>query len=520
MKLKSPFALIILDGLGHNPNPKANAVESAKKPTLNKLFATCPYTELTTFGEKVGLPDDQMGNSEVGHLNIGAGRVVEQDLLRINKAIRNKELRNLSALKAAVEIGNQDHKALHFLGLCSYGGVHSSLDHLYGLLNESLAAGAKRVYIHAISDGRDRPQTASLEEIGELDSKVEQLKAAYPDREIAIVDLCGRYYSMDRDKRWERTKLAFDLYTKGIGEKYPSVIRAIDTRLALKETDEFYKPCVIENSLSRSPQIEDGDALICFNFRADRMRQIVSAFLGKEIGFDGFETSLSLGKIVTLTEYSDDLPVDVLFPSIKIKNHLGETLANLGYKQLRLAETEKYPHVTYFFNGGTEDPYPGEDRIVVPSPRDVATYDLKPEMSAKTVTDRMIESLEKDDADVYIVNFANCDMVGHTGNFEAAVKAVETVDACVTRIIEVLNRKGGSCLITADHGNADQMIDYETGEPHTFHTKHPVPIVLVGPLGANVKLRTGGALCDIAPTILELLKIEKPSEMTGLSLVA
>ena len=521
MTLKYPFALIILDGLAHNPNPKGNAVASAKKPTLDKLFSTCPYSELVTFGERVGLPSDQMGNSEVGHLNIGSGRVVEQDLLKIDKALPNNELKEISALKAAVEDSNRAGSALHLLGVCSTGGVHSTLEHLYGLIDASLTLGAKKIYIHAISDGRDRPQTASLVEIKELVSKVDEAKKKFPSQEIAIVDLCGRYYAMDRDKRWDRTKLAFDLYVSGTGERYLNVLDAINSRIALAETDEFYKPCVFEENsrLSRSARILDGDVVICFNFRTDRMQQLVSAFLGRKINFSEFSTSLSLTRLVTLTEYNEKFPVDILFPPVNLSDHLGDTLSKNGLSQLRLAETEKYPHVTYFFNGGVEESYAGETRALIPSPRDVATYDLKPEMSAAGVTDRLIQALESNEADVYIVNFANCDMVGHTGIFDAAVKAVETVDTCLSKILDTLSKHGGSALITADHGNADQMIDYDTGEPHTFHTKYPVPIVLFGPLGVGKTLRAGGALCNIAPTILELLELKKPVEMTGGSLL-
>jgi len=522
MKNKAPFALIVLDGLAHNPNERGNAVKAARKPNLDKIFSTCPYTELVTHGVRVGLPGEQMGNSEVGHLNLGAGRVVKQDLLRIDEAVRDKKLRTFAALKKCTMQGNKDQNALHILGLCSPGGVHSSIEHLYGILAEALSAGAKRVYIHAISDGRDRPQTASLEELLPLELRVKELRKEYPEAQIAIADLCGRYYAMDRDKRWERTKLAYDLYTKGVGEKYTDLKTAIETRIKLGETDEFYKPSVLELPGGyRSAEIRSGDALVCFNFRADRMRQIVSAFLGKKVGFTGFEITeeLALQELVTLTEYSADLPVDILFPQVKIANHLGEVISNSGLKQFRLAETEKYPHVTYFFNGGEEVPFPGEVRSVVPSPRDVATYDLKPEMSAEAVTDILVTQLREKSSDLYIVNYANCDMVGHTGVFDAAVKAVETVDTCMGRFLKELENQGGSALITADHGNADQMIDYDTGEPHTFHTKYPVPLVLVGPLGIGKMLRSGGTLSDIAPTILELINIKQPAEMTGISLI-
>jgi len=522
MKNKAPFALIVLDGLGINPNTSGNAVFSAEKPNLDQLFLKNPYTELITFGERVGLPGDQMGNSEVGHLNIGAGRVVEQDLLRINKSVREDTLKNAPALVDAVKEANISNRALHILGLCSTGGVHSTLEHLLGLLTAVVAAGAKNVFVHAISDGRDRPQTASLEEIVPLTTRITELRKSYPNQCIAIADLCGRYYAMDRDKRWERTKLAYDLYVNGIGEKHTDIQTAIESRIALGQTDEFYKPCVLDLPAGyRTGKILRGDVLLCSNFRADRMRQIVSAFLGEKVDFLGFpiESSSLLSKLITLTEYSEDLPVDVIFPPVKIRNHLGEIASNAGLTQYRLAETEKYPHVTYFFNGGDEEPFPGENRQVVPSPRDVPTYDKKPEMSAIELTNLVVEKILSDAADLYIINFANCDMVGHTGVFEAAVRAVETVDRSVGRIITALAEKGGSAFFTADHGNADQMIDYETGEPHTFHTKHPVPFVFVGPLNEGKSLRNGGALCDIAPSILECLGIAQPAEMTGKSLI-
>ncbi len=519
MASRPPFGLFILDGLAHNPNPEGNAVYAAHKPTLEKLWSECPYTELVTFGERVGLPDDQMGNSEVGHLNIGAGRVVEQDLLRINKAIRTNTLKKLPAFQKILTARNPEY-ALHILGLCSTGGVHSSMEHLFGILEEALEAGCPRVFIHVITDGRDRPQTASLEEVKALHERVIQLREQYPDQQLAMVDLIGRYYAMDRDKRWERTLLAYELYTRPTGQIFPNILSAIQSRQAAGETDEFYKPCRVATPAGyRSGEIRDGDSLLCFNFRADRMRQIVTPFLQQQMGGMNLPLQVTLSAIVTLTEYDKNYPVEILFPPIKITNHLGSVVSNAGLKQLRMAETEKYPHVTYFFNGGVEQPLEGEERVLVQSPKDVPTYDFKPEMSAFELTDRIIEKLEAGAADVYIVNFANCDMVGHTGVFDAAVKAVETVDTCMGRILAVMAKVGGSGIITADHGNADQMVDYETGEPHTFHTKHPVPLVLFGPLSIGATLRADGALCDIAPTICELLNLAQPEDMKGHSLL-
>lgn len=514
---KQPLALIILDGFAHNPDSRHNAVAAAKKVNLDQLFEEYPYTELITFGERVGLPDDQMGNSEVGHLNIGAGRVVEQDLLRINRAVRERTLQQIPAFQQAIRQVKND-AALHLLGLCSTGGVHSSLDHLLGLIESALQLGCKRVFIHAITDGRDRPPTASLEELGELERHLVDLRGQYPNAELGIVDLIGRYYAMDRDKRWERTKLAFDLYTLGAGEEVDSAKAAIERGIAAGQTDEFYQPCRIKLPLSyRSGCIQADDVVLCYNFRADRMRQIVAALLGDKVGFDGFvpEKSVKLSGLLTLTEYESGLPVDVIFAPISITNNLGTVISAAGLTQLRLAETEKYPHVTYFFNSGEEEPYPGEERSLVPSPREVATYDLKPEMSAGGVTKILLDRLGH--YDFYVVNYANCDMVGHTGVLDAARQAVEVVDNCVGKVVEKILSLGGVALITADHGNADQMVDYESGEPHTFHTKYPVPFCLVG--RKDLSLRNGGALCDIAPTILKLLGIPQPPEMTGRSLI-
>jgi len=515
-----PFALVIIDGFAVNPNPNSNAVAMAKKPNLDRLFADNPYTELVTFGERVGLPGDQMGNSEVGHLNIGAGRVVEQDLLRIDRAAKNKSFSESPAFLDAVAKSSVEGKALHLLGLCSTGGVHSSIEHLKSMIEAALLAGSKRVYVHAITDGRDRPQTASLEEVKDLEDFIASLRTRFPESQIAIVDLIGRYYAMDRDKRWDRTELAFNLYTKGLGEAAPSAIEAIQSQIALGLTDEFYKPVALELPVGyRSGKIESGDVLICFNFRADRMRQIVAAFLGSKINFSNFEIGEApqLAGLVTLTEYEEGLPVEILFPQIQIKNYLGEVISKSGLKQLRLAETEKYPHVTYFFNGGVEEPSEGEERALVPSPRDVPTYDKKPEMSAAGVTEILLDRLPM--LDFFVVNYANCDMVGHTGDIAAAIKAVETVDTCIGKIVEKISALGGTIILTADHGNADQMVDYQSGQPHTFHTKYPVPFCIIGPLMKGKTLKNGGALCDIAPTILDLLGIEKPKEMTGQSLI-
>ena len=521
---RRPFALIIMDGYALNPNSKGNAVTLANTPTLDALFQTAPWTTLTSFGPRVGLPEGQMGNSEVGHLNIGGGRIVQQELTRINGAMSRHEVDTIAAFaKACADVRANAGAALHLIGLVSTGGVHSALDHLEGLVAAALRLGVEQVFIHAITDGRDRPPTASLDELAALKETLGTLRNQYPAARVEIVSLVGRYYAMDRDKRWERTELAYNLYTTTA----PDLPTFTDPLAAIREehqrgtTDEFLLPHRVDSStFSRPPHISSGDAVLFFNFRADRMRQIVSAFLGDRVGFDGFKPKERplLSHLLSLTEYDAKLPTEVLFAPMAVKNHLGAAIANAGLKQLRIAETEKYAHVTYFFNGGEEEPCPGEQRVMIPSPRDVATYDLKPEMSARSVNEALVEAINSDKADIYIVNFANCDMVGHTGSLPAAIKAVEAVDQCLGVLLATLKAKNGMALVTADHGNADQMIDYVTGAPHTFHTLYPGPLILVGG-ASNETLRTGGALCDIAPTICELLAIAIPAEMTGHSLL-
>ncbi len=523
-----PFALLILDGYAHNPNPKGNAVAAARKPSLDQLFKSNPWTELATFGERVGLPDDQMGNSEVGHLNIGAGRVVEQELTRINRLVRtktlgeNKQLASAFALVKEGPLQQSAERALHVLGLTSSGGVHSSLAHIQALVEAAASSGVKRIYVHVTTDGRDKPPTASLEEIPPLVDFLKQVSERYGI--IArIPSVCGRYYAMDRDKRWERTERAYDLYTNAAGTEFPSVIQALEGRIASGQTDEFLEPSWIPDARdTRRGTMEDGDVLLFANFRADRMRQIVRTFLDETVPFNGFPRKKrpQIARIFTLTEYEEGLPVEILFPPFFVEQHFGWAIAQSGLRQLRLAETEKYAHVTYFFSGGNEEPMIGEERVMVPSPKDVPTYDKKPEMSAQGVTDELIKRLQAGNTDVAIVNFANCDMVGHTGVFDAAVKAVETVDTCVGKILAQIEKLGGAAIITADHGNADQMVDYDTGEPHTFHTKYPVPFALFGKPFRGLQLGSGGALCEIAPTALEMLNLPQPQLMTGRSLIS
>ena len=517
----TPFLLAILDGLAINPNPKGNALFSARTPTIHHLLATCPHTTLCTFGPRVGLPEGQMGNSEVGHLNIGGGRIVQQELTKINFAIANKELGALPMVQSMFESLKADsNKALHLMGLVSRGGVHSSLDHLLALIRTALDSGVKRIYVHVITDGRDRPPTASVEEVGALEEQLSAWRKEFgPGLELQIVTIIGRYYAMDRDKRWERTELAYDLYTQGTGDAFSDPIDALKAEHAAGLTDEFFKPLASSAKLSRPWTVRDGDAILFFNFRADRMRQIVRTFFASE--FKDFHRKIhpKLSTILTLTEYEEDFPVETLFPPLSVKNHLGEVISHAGLKQLRIAETEKYAHVTYFINGGVEEALPGETRVMIPSPRDVATYDLKPEMSAEGVCEQLMQKIREGNEQVFIVNFANCDMVGHTGNFDAAVKAVETVDNYLGDVLRLIEERGGCAIVTADHGNADQMVDYQTGAPHTFHTTYPVFMILVGKDFENASLRENGALCDIAPTICEILGIRTPPEMTGTSLL-
>ena len=522
-----PFLLIILDGLANNPNPKGNAVTSAKKPTLDRLAASCPKTELVTWGPRVGLPEGQMGNSEVGHLNLGGGRIVKQELTRIDEAVHEQRLASLPELKSFLEsTKSSPQAALHLIGLASTGGVHSSLEHLIALTRAALESGVSRVYLHCITDGRDRPTDASLQDVQRLQDALSKELAPFRSKaEFGIVSLIGRYYAMDRDKRWERTGKALRLFVQGDGKTFHDPMTALREELASGKTDEFHEALrAADSAFHRSTRIQEGDSVLFFNFRADRMRQIVSCLLPESEGGRPDDEALhglrpKNVRLATLTEYDSRFKTSILFPPHFVKNHLGEILSQAGLSQLRLAETEKYAHVTYFFNGAVEAAYPGEERLLVQSPRDVATYDLKPSMSAVEVTDTLIAKLQTSTPDVCIVNFANCDMVGHTGSFEAAVKAVETVDTCLGRILDELEKHKGTAIITADHGNADQMVDYETGAPHTFHTMYPVPLYLFGDSLKGRSLRSGGALCDVAPTICEIIGIPQPQEMSGKSLL-
>jgi 2,3-bisphosphoglycerate-independent phosphoglycerate mutase len=514
---KSPLLLIILDGYAHNPNPLGNAVYHANKPNLDRLFANHPYTELITFGERVGLPHDQMGNSEVGHLNIGAGRVVEQELERINRITREGALGKIEEFNSLINYLKTDtNRALHLIGLVSTGGVHSSLEHLEAIVLEAAKNKIKNIFIHAITDGRDRPPTGARDELKRLLDFLTKVEAE-TGISVKVVSMIGRYFAMDRDNRTERTERALNLFCGGQGTETANFMEALEHEYSSLRTDEFVEPyCISPTTMSkthsRSPFILENDAVLCCNFRADRMRQIVHKLLPLKV------------HLTTLTVYEEGLAVDVLFKPKVIKNYLGEVVAQAGLSQVRAAETEKYPHVTYFFNGGNETASINEERILIPSPRDVPTYDLKPQMSAKELTAAILRKLSERKTDIYIINFANCDMVGHTGVFDAAVKAVECVDMCVGEISNAVKTLKGQLILTADHGNADQMIDYETGGPHTFHTKYPVPFCIVNdPFSSHIltdrTLRSSGALCDIAPTICELLNINPSPEMSGRSLI-
>ena len=502
--MKKPSVLCILDGFGLNPNPKGNAVTTAKKPVLDSLMASCPSATLVTYGEAVGLPKGQMGNSEVGHLNIGAGRVVEQWLLRISRALQGKFLNDSPEYNAFLKSSTQS-KTVHVIGLYSTGGVHSHLEHLKLLLARlSKDSHAPRIVLHLISDGRDVSPTSFGRDLQELLATL----PSFP--RCSVGSVCGRFFAMDRDKRWERVQTAYDAIALGKGTLTQDLVGYVKASYDKGTTDEFIEPAVT----SQAP-VEADDAFVFFNFREDRMREIVAALCAPD--FSGFPRSAPIPakeRVLCFTEYDHSFQLPFLFSQLEITNHIGEVVAAAGRKQLRVAETEKYPHVTYFFNAGIEKPYAGEERKMVPSPREVKTYDQKPEMSAAGVAELVVEGIRSSEYDFIVVNFANCDMVGHTGVVDAGVKAVETVDACVGQILAALRAAGGQMLIIADHGNAEQMVSYEDGTPHTAHTTFPVPVILVE-YGQKVSLRNDGALCDVAPTLLKMLGLPQPKEMTG-----
>ena len=504
--MKQPLALIILDGFGCREETKGNAIAAARTPHLDHLMACCPHTRIGASGMDVGLPDGQMGNSEVGHTNIGAGRIVYQELTRITKSFDEGEALGNPALTAAMENARRPGQALHLMGLLSDGGVHSHIRHLYGLMEMARRFAVERVYLHCFMDGRDVPPTSGTEFIAALQQKIKELGLG----QIATVS--GRYYAMDRDNRWERVKLAYDAIVNGEGNKDPDPVAVMQKSYDAGVTDEFIVPTVVTEGAG----IKAGDSVIFFNFRPDRARELTRALVDPD--FAGFEREKGFFPLtyICMTQYDATMPnVEVAYRPESLTNTLGEYLSRLGKTQLRIAETEKYAHVTFFFNGGVEAPYEGEDRVLIPSPK-VATYDLQPEMSAYAVTDEAVRRIESGRYDVIILNYANCDMVGHTGVFEAAVKAVEAVDTCLGRLLAALEKAGGRAFLTADHGNADQMAD-ENGAPFTAHTTNPVPFVAIG--FGDVTLRSGGRLADIAPTMLQAMGLPQPEEMTGRSLL-
>lgn len=505
-KLKNaPVALIIMDGCGlGDKSDKNNAVEVANTPVLDGLMAKYKTSQLQASGEYVGLPDGQMGNSEVGHTNIGAGRVIYQQLTRITRDIKNGDFFKNEALMQIVDGVKKNGGALHLMGLVSPGGVHSHQAHLYALLELAKKNDIKEVYVHAFLDGRDVPPQSAEPYLAELEEKCQEIGAGQ------IATISGRYYAMDRDTNWDREQKAYEAIAHAEGVSADSAIAGLKASYENGANDEFVVPCVIKGYAG----MKNGDGAIFFNFRPDRARQLTHAFVDET--FDGFERDEELKvPFATFSQYEDGMNAVVAFPPESITNTLGQIIADKGMTQLRIAETEKYAHVTFFFNGGVEEQFAGEDRILVPSPK-VATYDLQPEMSAIEVTDKVVEAIKSEKYDFIILNYANCDMVGHTGVFDAVVKAVETTDTCVGRFVDAIREVGGEVCITADHGNADIMMDYENGQPFTKHTTNPVPFIVVSDRVKSVK---DGALCDIAPTLLTLAGVEIPSEMTGKSMV-
>ena len=503
---KKPLVLMILDGWGYREDEQSNAILAANTPVLDNLWATRPRTLISGSGLDVGLPEGQMGNSEVGHVNLGAGRVVYQDFTRITKAINDGEFDSTPALVENIDKAVAAGKAVHIMGLLSPGGVHSHEDHIVASIQLAAKRGAKEVYFHGFLDGRDTPPRSAK-------ASIERIEALFAELNCGrLASLVGRYYAMDRDNRWNRVEKAYNVMALGEGEfNYADGVSALEAAYERDENDEFVAPTTITPQGTEAAQINDGDTIIFANFRADRAREITRAFV--EPGFDGFEKKKSpqLSAFVMMTEYSADIDAPVAFGPTPLVNVLGEWLEKNGKTQLRISETEKYAHVTFFFSGGREDEFEGESRELIPSPQ-VATYDLQPEMNSEMLTDKLIEAIKSGKFDAIICNYPNGDMVGHSGVFEAAVKACEAVDACIGRVVEALNEFGGEALITADHGNAEQMANTATGQAHTAHTSEPVPFIYVG---RDATPSEGKALSDVAPTMLHLMGMEQPSEMTG-----
>ncbi|OBT16420.1 phosphoglycerate mutase (2,3-diphosphoglycerate-independent) [Vibrio sp. UCD-FRSSP16_10] len=509
MTAKKPMALVILDGYGHREDKNDNAIANAKTPVLDSLIANQPNTLIAASGIEVGLPDGQMGNSEVGHTNIGAGRVVYQDLTRITKSIADKEFQQNETLVNAMDKAIKSGNAVHILGLLSPGGVHSHEDHIYAAIEMAAERGAEKIYLHGFLDGRDTPPRSaegSLQRFQALFAKLGKGRVA---------SLVGRYYSMDRDNNWDRVQQSYDLLTEAKSEfTFDDAVAGLEAAYARDENDEFVKPTEIKTSTDESAAIVDGDAVIFMNYRADRAREITRCFVPS---FDGFErNTFPAVDFVMLTQYAADIPLLCAFPPASLENTYGEWLAKEGKTQLRISETEKYAHVTFFFNGGIEDEFAGEDRQIVASPK-VATYDLQPEMSSTELTDKLVVAIKSGKYDAIICNYPNCDMVGHTGVYNAAVKASEALDECVGRVVDAIKEVDGQLLITADHGNAEMMVNPETGGIHTAHTNLPVPLIYVG--NKDLEFKENGKLSDLAPTMLKLTDIEIPAEMSGQVLV-
>jgi len=510
MPVKKPMVLIILDGWGYRKDHQANAIYHAKTPVIDGLMTNYPCMLIETSGMAVGLPEGQMGNSEVGHVNLGAGRVVYQDFTRITKAIKEHEFEQNPVLCNAVDQAVTQNKAVHIFGLLSPGGVHSHEEHIFAMLTLAKNRGATQVYLHAFLDGRDTPPRSAKASLIKAQEKFQQLFGHNSNSQIASI--IGRYYAMDRDQRWERVEKAYNLIVCGEAEyKYSDAISALEAAYQRDENDEFVQASAILNSANESIKVNDGDTMIFMNFRADRARQFTRCFTEKN--FQGFHRKKTpqLNDFVMLTEYAADIQASCAFPPASLPNVLGEWLAKHHKTQLRLSETEKYAHVTFFFSGGREDTFPGEDRILIPSPQ-VATYDLQPEMNSSLLTDKLVAAITSNKYDFIVCNYPNGDMVGHTGKFDAAVKACEAVDYAIGRVIKALKMVDGECLITADHGNAEKMIDEETGQAHTAHTCEPVPLIYIG---RPAKPAATGTLSDIAPTILSLMAMSIPPEMTG-----
>lgn len=503
---KKPVALIIMDGYGLNETTEGNAIAAAKTPNLDKYFAEYPHTKLEASGLAVGLPDGQMGNSEVGHTNIGAGRVVYQMLVKISKDIEDGTILENKALLDAIKSAKENNKALHFIGLLSDGGVHSHNEHLYGLLEMAKKNGLNDVYIHTFHDGRDVPPTSGIDYMQQLVDKIDEIGVG------KVATICGRFYAMDRDNAWDRVEKAYNAMVMGEGIEAADPIEAIKNSYANDVTDEFIVPTVID----KNGMIKEGDSVVMINFRPDRARQITRTFVDPM--FDGFVRKKGYFPVnyVCMAQYDAEMPnVTVAYPPEQLTMTFGEYISKQGMSQLRIAETQKYAHVTFFFNGGEEQQFDGEERILIKSP-DVETFDMKPEMSAYEVCDAVCDAIEADKFDVIILNYANCDMVGHTGVFDAAVAAVEAVDECVGKMVDAILAKGGKAIITADHGNADCLIDPENKSVFTAHTTNPVPMIVIGE--GDVELKEG-RLCDLCPTMLDMMKLEKPAEMTGESLI-